>query len=165
MWENMLNIAIQLRKTPSILEAFDSLLELRHYSSFPDSVFRIMWVIGAKEGKFERVRQLFSKYCQGTSPSPFFWKVQADLLCAAQSPLDQFEVIQLRLKACRAVMKAGWEEDVEACEQLAVYATEVATAYAMLGSEQVKLEGRLFLQQVKQQMQTTLRRDISFPSF
>jgi hypothetical protein len=124
-----------------------------------------MWVIGAKEGKFEKVRQLFNKYSQATSPSPFFWKVYADLLCAAQSPLDQFEVIQLRLKACRAVMKAGWEQDAEACEQLVVYATEVATAYAMLGSEQVKLEGRIFVQQVKQQMEATLHRDIPLPPF
>ena len=165
MWENMLNLAIQLRKTPAMLEAFDSLLELHHFTSFPDSVFRIMWVIGAKEGKFERVRKLFIKFSQATSPSPFFWKVYADLLCAAQSPLDQFEVIQLRLKACRALMKTGWEEDAEACEQLLVYTTEVATAYGMLGSDQVKLEGRIFVQQVKQQVEKTLRRDISFPPF
>ena len=165
MWENMLNLAIQLRKTPAMLEAFDSLLELHHFTSFPDSVFRIMWVIGAKEGKFERVRKLLIKFSQATSPSPFFWKVYADLLCAAQSPLDQFEVIQLRLKACRALMKTGWEEDAEACEQLLVYTTEVATAYDMLGSDQVKLEGRIFVQQVKQQVEKTLRRDISFPPF
>ena len=165
MWENMLNLAIQLRKTATVLDSFENLLELRYYAAFLDSVFRIMWVIGAKEGKFEKVRQLFNKYSQATSPSPFFWKVYADLLCAVQSPLDQFEVIQLRLKACRAVMKAGWEEDAEACEQLAVYATEVANAYAILGSEQVKLEGRIFVQQVKQQMEATLHRDIPLPPF
>lgn len=165
MWENMLNLAIQLRNTPSVLESFENLLELRQYECLADSVLRIMWVIGAKEGKFSTVCRLFRRYCEETSPSPFFWKVYADLLCAAQSPLDQFEVIQLRLKACRAVMKTGWEGEEKACEELVGYGMEVANAYAMVENQQLKVEGRLFLQQIKQSIESTLHREISFPQF
>lgn len=165
MWENMLQLGISLKRPPAVLEAFQTLVELKHFECLQDPVFRVMWVIGAKEGKFAKVVELFLQYSNSTSPGPFFWKVYADLLCAAQKPLEQAEVVQLRIKACRALMKVGWDSDPEACEQLIVFLCEVANAYALIMDEPAKIEGRLFVQQVKEGIQKALRREITVPQF
>ena len=165
MWENMLNLAISLQKTPSVLDSFAMLVELKRFECLGDAVFRVMWVIGAKEGKFKKVVELFQKYSNSTSPGPFFWKAYADLLCAAQQPLNQLEIVQLRIKACRALMKLGWETDPVACEQLVVYLTEVANAYTLVSEESAKMEGRLFVQMVKERIQGVLHQEVSTPQF
>jgi tetratricopeptide (TPR) repeat protein len=161
LWDNYLSLATQLRKFPSVLEAVGHLISLRQTEQLTSSLWKRLNYIALHEPRYRlRVHGLYEKFSLQTTLSHEVWKAFADLIAIDE---DWMQVVELRLKACRALMKASWETNSAVCEELVEYLKELQATYALEDSEamsKAKVEGRLFISNTLSKISARLGRQV-----
>lgn len=161
LWENYLSLATQLRKFPNMLESVVHLINLKKTDQLTPSLWGRLNYIAVNEARYRlRIIDLYEKFALQEAPSAEVWKAFADLVSFDE---DWMQVVELRLKACRALMKSGWETDSSLCEKLIGFLMELQDAYTQEDSEpmaKAKAEGRLFISNAVSKIQARLGRPV-----
>ena len=159
MWENYLCLSVQLEDFPKTLMAMNILVGMQKFELFKPPVFRALNDYGHTEGKFEKVKWIYDQMANTTSMSAEIWNLYGDYL---DGHVPIADVVQIRLKACRSLMKIGWEQDSEICQQVVEPLTILFKASQTLETEKEKFEIQMFVNNTKKKIEMKLGNSINF---
>ncbi|CAG9317586.1 unnamed protein product [Blepharisma stoltei] len=168
MWENLLILSIQVRKISQTIESIRSLLRLNQTRNIDEKVFVALNWYSNETQRWQEVEKVYSEVVNKISINGRSWKCYADFVEMYQGINEDFSierVLNLRLKACRAVLGTpSWEKDSNLCSDLILFGTELAECYKRV-NENMKIEGRLFIENIKKKFEEKLEKEVEFPNF
>jgi len=163
MWENLLMLSVQIEEFPQALEAIRHLLRLDQTRLFDSQLFKIINTYARESLRVQEVFRLYTEVLRKLSSNYQIWEVYADFLAENRDHSEEFsieKVLDAKIKACRNLMKPGWDRDPGLCEEALKLLKQLANTYNLTGSQKKKTEGRMFISNAVAKIQSTLGREV-----